>query len=80
MLIKTIVAAATDTRGKRIFASTVEDSPVTIMVPWIHAVNAEDNHEVAAAELLSRLGLDHLSFGLAATKSGDRFFVVEGEN
>lgn len=80
MLIKTGVAAATDTKGKRTVAMTVEDMPVIRITPWNHALNMEDNHELAAANLLITIGLDHLSVGLAATKNGDRFFIVEGEN
>lgn len=80
MLIKTVVRSATDTHGKRVIASTVEDSPVVRSTPWNHGLNMDDMHELAAANLLIAIGLDHLSVGLAATKNGNRFFVVEGEN
>lgn len=80
MLIHTITVSATDTRGKRIYVKTVDDNHKAIVYSWNHALNADENHEAAAAELLNRLDLGHFSLGLAAVKSGDRYFVVEGEN
>ncbi len=80
MIIKTVTRSATNTKGKRIRVSTVEDSGVSIIVPWNWALDISDNHLIAAQTLLERIGLGHFFVEERAIKGGERYFSVDGEN
>lgn len=80
MLIATRAISATNTRGKRISASTVDDNNVSRSIGWDHSLNMDQNHEDAARALLDVLGLGHMFVTLQATKSGVRYFSVDGSN
>lgn len=43
----------TDTRGSRVKATAGGGS--SVMVPWDHSLNADDNHAAAAAALAAKL-------------------------
>jgi hypothetical protein len=80
MLIKTTTKTPTDTKGTRVKAETVEDGNVSRVIAWDHGLDRTANHERAALNLLSVLGLEHLTLVHQATRKGVLFWSVEGPN
>ncbi len=58
-IIRTRYAGPTDSRGSRVVADHRRDSETVwrVTIPWDHALSSEQNHENAAARLLSRFSL-----------------------
>lgn len=66
----------TNTRGSRIQAKDSDGNKVT--VPYDHSLNSEDNHRVACAKLLAKMGWEGRYHG-GGTGNG-YVFVCENEN
>lgn len=73
--IVTRYAGPTDSSGSRVIASC---EAKRIMVPWDHALDAQQNHAAAALQLMDRLGWSaYSSLVMGGTKDGYVFVQVD---
>ena len=73
--IHTRYMGPTNTKGGRIKATAWAGS---VTVPYVHALNAEDNHRAAAGALLAKLGWQG-TYAQGGDAKGDGYYFVNVE-